>query len=87
MGTSGSDRPKFQAKPRTVMADASEPSLDELLWTIAAARVILGPEMNIQAPPNLSAYDYGQLLDAGINDWGRYFTGYARSCEPGSALA
>jgi FO synthase len=32
--------------------------------------VILGPEMNIQAPPNLSAYDYGQLLDAGINDWG-----------------
>ncbi len=60
----------FRAKPRTVMADAPEPDMDELLWTIAAARLLLGPDMNIQAPPNLSAGDFPKLLDAGINDWG-----------------
>ncbi len=60
----------FRAKPRTVMANAPEPDMDELLWTIAAARVLLGPDMNIQAPPNLSAGDFPRLLDAGINDWG-----------------
>ncbi len=60
----------FRAKPRTVMAAAPEPHMDDLLWTIAAARLILGPEMNIQAPPNLSAGDFSRLLSAGINDWG-----------------
>ena len=60
----------FRAKARTVMADAPEPDMDDLLWTIAAARILLGPDMNIQAPPNLSADDFPQLLDAGINDWG-----------------
>ncbi|ATE65324.1 7,8-didemethyl-8-hydroxy-5-deazariboflavin synthase [Rhizorhabdus dicambivorans] len=60
----------FRAKPRTVMANAPEPDMDELLWTIAAARMIMGREMNIQAPPNLSAEDFPRLLDAGINDWG-----------------
>ncbi|MGC4252682.1 MAG: 5-amino-6-(D-ribitylamino)uracil--L-tyrosine 4-hydroxyphenyl transferase CofH [Sphingobium sp.] len=60
----------FRAKPRTVMADAPEPDMDELLWTIAAARIILGPQMNIQAPPNLSAADFPRLMAAGINDWG-----------------
>ncbi|WP_375196031.1 5-amino-6-(D-ribitylamino)uracil--L-tyrosine 4-hydroxyphenyl transferase CofH [Sphingobium sp.] len=60
----------FRAKERTVMAHASEPDMKELLWTIAAARLILGPEMNIQAPPNLSASDFPRLLSAGINDWG-----------------
>jgi len=60
----------FRAKPRTPMADYPEPDLDDLLWTIAAARRILGPGMNIQAPPNLSSGDFGRLLDAGINDWG-----------------
>lgn len=60
----------FRAKPRTVMANAPEPDMEELLWTIAAARVLLGPDMNIQAPPNLSAGDFPRLLDAGINDWG-----------------
>lgn len=59
----------FRAKPDTVCADAPEPDLDDLLWTIAVARLILGPQMNIQAPPNLSE-DFGRLLDAGINDWG-----------------
>ena len=60
----------FRAKPRTVMADAPEPDIDDLLWTIAAARILLGRDMNIQAPPNLSAADFPRLLSAGINDWG-----------------
>jgi FO synthase len=60
----------FRAKPGTLMATAPEPSHDELLWTIAAARLILGPDMSIQAPPNLSDSRFGSLLDAGINDWG-----------------
>ncbi len=60
----------FRAKPGTKMAASAEPPLDELLWTAAAARILLGPEMNIQVPPNLSYSDFPALLDAGINDWG-----------------
>ncbi len=60
----------FRAKPGTRMADAEEPTLEDLMRTIALARLVFGPEMNIQAPPNLSAHDYGRLLEAGINDWG-----------------
>ncbi len=60
----------FRAKARTPMAGAAEPDMDDLLWTIAAARLILGPEMNIQAPPNLSSAEFPRLMDAGINDWG-----------------
>ena len=60
----------FRAKPGTKMAAHPEPSLDELLWTAAAARVILGAEAHIQCPPNLSGNDFGELLDAGIDDWG-----------------
>ncbi len=60
----------FRAKPGTRMADAPEPDLDELLWTIALARILLGPAMNIQAPPNLSPGVLPRLVDAGINDWG-----------------
>ena len=41
-----------------------------MLWTVAVARLLLGPEMNVQVPPNLSADDYEIYLDAGINDWG-----------------
>ncbi|MBY0510728.1 MAG: 5-amino-6-(D-ribitylamino)uracil--L-tyrosine 4-hydroxyphenyl transferase CofH [Rhodospirillaceae bacterium] len=59
----------FRAKAGTRMAAAVEPDMDDLLWTIAAARVIFGADMNIQAPPNLSD-DYGRLISAGINDWG-----------------
>jgi FO synthase len=59
----------FRAKPDTPMADAGEPGLLDLMTACAIARLILGPEMSIQAPPNLSA-DYGPLLLAGINDWG-----------------
>jgi FO synthase len=60
----------FRAKPDTRMADAPHAPHEELLWTVAAARLILGAGMNIQAPPNLSGDDCGSLIDAGINDWG-----------------
>ncbi len=60
----------FRAKPDTRMAAAPEPDLDDLLWTLAIARIIFGPWMNIQAPPNLSPDSYGQLIAAGLNDWG-----------------
>jgi FO synthase len=59
----------FRAKPDTPMGDAGEPGLIDLMSACAIARVVLGPDMNIQAPPNLSA-DYGPLLVSGINDWG-----------------
>jgi 7,8-didemethyl-8-hydroxy-5-deazariboflavin synthase CofG subunit len=60
----------FRAKPEIPMAHHPEPALDDMLRTIAIARVILGPHMNIQAPPNLSYADFPRLLEAGINDWG-----------------
>ncbi|MCX7381081.1 MAG: 5-amino-6-(D-ribitylamino)uracil--L-tyrosine 4-hydroxyphenyl transferase CofH [Alphaproteobacteria bacterium] len=60
----------FRAKPDTKAAAAEEPDLDDLLWTVAAARLILGAEMNIQAPPNLTPQGYERILAAGINDWG-----------------
>ena len=60
----------FRAKPNTKAAAAAEPDLDDLLWTVAAARLILGAEMNIQAPPNLTPLGYERIVAAGINDWG-----------------
>jgi 7,8-didemethyl-8-hydroxy-5-deazariboflavin synthase CofG subunit len=60
----------FRAKGGIPMANHPEPSLDDMLRTIALARLILGPHMNIQAPPNLSYADFPRLLEAGINDWG-----------------
>jgi FO synthase len=60
----------FRAKRNTKAATASEPDLDELLWTIAIARLVFGPAMNIQAPPNLSPEEYPRLIEAGLNDWG-----------------
>jgi FO synthase len=60
----------FRAKADTKMANAPEPDLADLLWTIAVARVVFGPEMNIQAPPNLSYDEYPSLVAAGLNDWG-----------------
>jgi len=59
----------FRAKPGTRMANAPEPALEELLWTIAAARLILPAGVALQAPPNLTE-DFARLLDAGIDDWG-----------------
>ena len=60
----------FRAKPGTRMAAAPEPDLEELLWTIAVARILFGPEMSIQAPPNLNPGVLTRIVEAGINDWG-----------------
>jgi FO synthase len=60
----------FRAKPGTRMASRPEPSLDEHLWTIAVARILLGPGWHVQAPPNLAYGSFPRLLDAGIDDWG-----------------
>ena len=59
----------FLPKPRTGMQNEPACPTDEFLWSIAAARLILPPEIHLQAPPNLSD-DFGVLLDAGIDDWG-----------------
>ena len=60
----------FRAKPTTLMANAAEPATEELLWTISTARLIFGPTMSIQAPPNLSPGVLESIVNAGINDWG-----------------
>ena len=60
----------FRAKSGTKMARAPEPDLEEQLWTVAAARLIFGARMSIQAPPNLQPEALPQLLRAGVNDWG-----------------
>ncbi|HJS49289.1 MAG TPA: 5-amino-6-(D-ribitylamino)uracil--L-tyrosine 4-hydroxyphenyl transferase CofH, partial [Gaiellaceae bacterium] len=60
----------FRAKPGTRMASHAEPPLDDHLWTIAVARILLGPTWHVQAPPNLAFDDFPLLLDAGIDDWG-----------------
>jgi 7,8-didemethyl-8-hydroxy-5-deazariboflavin synthase CofG subunit len=59
----------FRAKPTIPMANSPEPSQGEMLRTVAVARLLM-PNANIQAPPNLNAPYYEELLDAGINDWG-----------------
>ncbi len=59
----------FLPKPRTGMANEAPCPDDEFWWSIAAARLVLPPEIHLQAPPNLSD-DFGVLIDAGIDDWG-----------------
>ncbi len=61
----------FRAKPGTAMAGAPEPDDEEFLAAVATTRVLMGPHMSVQAPPNLSdASQQLRLLDAGISDWG-----------------
>ena len=60
----------FRAKPGTRMAEHPDASLEEHLWSIAVARVLLGSEVHVQAPPNLAYDDFPVLLDVGIDDWG-----------------
>jgi FO synthase len=61
----------FRAKPGTAMQRAPEPEDEEFLAVVAVARVVFGPRMHVQAPPNLSdARMQARLLDAGIDDWG-----------------
>ena len=77
----------FRAKPGTRMAAAPEPGLDELLWTVAVARILFGPAANIQAPPNLSPGALPRLVAAGIKRLGRRLPGEPGLRQPGSALA
>src|SRR5919202_3932892 len=66
----------FRAKPGTRMQGAPEPSENEMLATIALARLLLPGEMAVQAPPNLAGPvedgtpPYARYIDAGIDDWG-----------------
>lgn len=60
----------FVPKPGTKMHATPAPAFEELLWTIAVARLLFGPAMNIQAPPNLNPGRLEALVGAGINDWG-----------------
>ena len=60
----------FDPKPGTKMENASPAEESELIWTIAAARLVLGAKMNIQTPPNLNKGRLSRLINAGINDWG-----------------
>ena len=59
----------FRVKPDIPMRNWAEPSREDMLRTAAVARLMM-PDVNLQAPPNLSAPNYEELLDAGINDWG-----------------
>jgi FO synthase len=77
----------FRAKPGTKLAGAAEPDLNDLLWTLAAARLILGPRMNIQAPPNLSPGVYPRLICGGDQRLGRDLSHHSRSRQSGGALA
>ena len=60
----------FRAKPTIVRADAAEPEAPDIARTVALARLVLDPEVSVQAPPNLSPADHALLLSAGLNDWG-----------------
>src|SRR6478609_6831812 len=59
----------FLPKPGTAMHKDAPCDPDEFLWSVAVARLVLGPSMHLQVPPNLSD-DLGALLEAGIDDWG-----------------
>ena len=60
----------FRAKSETAMERHRDAATEDLLWTVAVARLILGPNVNLQVPPNLNQDDYPLFLTAGINDWG-----------------
>jgi FO synthase len=60
----------FRAKPDTKMRGVPDAELEDLAATIAVTRLVLGPGMRIQAPPNLIGEEYGLILAAGIDDWG-----------------
>jgi len=60
----------FRAKPDTAMARRPDAEMDELIATVAVARVVLGPSVRLQAPPNLIDDQFSRVLAAGIDDWG-----------------
>ena len=76
----------FRAKPNTPMAASGEPGLVELMTACAIARLVMGPAMSVQAPPNLSA-DYGPAPPVGDQRLGRGLPPHPRLREPRGALA
>jgi FO synthase len=60
----------FRAKANTLMAAHTEPSVDEMRTAVAMARLIMGPDVGVQAPPNLTPGEYGTYLHSGLSDWG-----------------
>ncbi|AKH82958.1 FO synthase [Streptomyces sp. CNQ-509] len=60
----------FRAKPDTAMRGMPDAELDDLAATVAVTRLLLGPAIGVQAPPNLVDAEYGKLIAAGIDDWG-----------------
>jgi FO synthase len=60
----------FRAKPDTAMARMADAQIEDLAATVAVTRLLLGPSVRIQAPPNLIGEEYALLLRAGIDDWG-----------------
>ena len=60
----------FRAKPSTPMENFPDAISVEMMWTVAVSRLILGPNMNIQVPPNLSISNFEKYVSVGINDWG-----------------
>jgi len=60
----------FRAKPGTRMAAHPDAAIEDHLWSVAVARIVLGADIHVQAPPNLAYDDFPLLLDAGIDDWG-----------------
>ena len=77
----------FRAKPGTRMARSPEPSLEELLWSVAVARLVFGPSMSIQAPPNLSPGRLGRPDRRRHQRLGRRVTRHTRSRQSGGAVA
>jgi FO synthase len=60
----------FRAKPTIRFRDTPEPSFEDLRRTLAIARLLLGPAISLQVPPNLSPSTYPGLIGAGLDDWG-----------------
>ncbi|MFF2025874.1 bifunctional FO biosynthesis protein CofGH [Streptomyces sp. NPDC058171] len=60
----------FRAKPDTAMRGMPDAELDDLVATVAVARLVMGPTGCVQAPPNLVDAEYARLIGAGIDDWG-----------------
>lgn len=60
----------FLPKEDTRMAATPGPDFEELAWSAAVARLVFGPQINLQVPPNLSFERFAELLRSGINDWG-----------------
>jgi len=76
----------FRRKPGTAMADAEEPTARDLLWTVAVARILFGPDMSIQAPPNL-APEIRRDHPGRYQRLGRYIPGYSGPRQSRGALA